>query len=162
MKEEVFTSDQTYFTTLGIAFLTGSEFSFKSLKPNQLPDGRLALDVYILREQEVLITKNYQDQDELRNMIFSGFSSLLHQTFGQTLVPSRQAYNQVLRPRSRLLPRRKAEQTANLETAKRRCTTPWHFEYRPLACIRPNIWNKRCRQRTVATNQENPDGRRTS
>ena len=96
MKQEIFTSDQTYFTTLGIAFLTGSEFSFKSLKPNQLPDGRLALDVYILREQEVLITKNYQDQDELRNMIFSGFSNLLSHTFGQTLVPSRQAYNQVL------------------------------------------------------------------
>ena len=96
LKQEIFISDQTYFTTLGIAFLTGSEFSFKSLRPTQLPEGRLALDVYILRNQQVLITKNYQDEDELRNMIFSGFSSLLHQTFGQTLVPSRQAYNQVL------------------------------------------------------------------
>ena len=96
LKQEIFMSDQTYFTKLGIAFVTSSEFSFKSLKPTQLPDGNLALDVYLLRNQEVLITKNYQDQDELRNMIFPGFSNLLHRTFGQTLVPSRQDYNQVL------------------------------------------------------------------
>ena len=88
--------DQNYFTKLGIAFVTSSEFSFKKLQPAQLPDGNLVLDVYLLRNQQVLITKNYQDEDELRNMIFSGFSNLLFRTFGQTLVPTKEDYNQVL------------------------------------------------------------------
>ena len=88
--------DQNYHTKLGIAFVTSSEFSFKKLKPADLPSGNVALDVYLLREQEVLITKNYQDEDELRNMLFSGFSNLLFRTFSQTLVPIKQNFNQVL------------------------------------------------------------------
>ena len=88
--------DQNYHTKLGIAFVTSSEFSFKKLKPADLPSGNVALDVYLLREQEVLITKNYQDEDELRNMLFSGFSNLLFRTFSQTLVPTKQNFNQVL------------------------------------------------------------------
>ena len=88
--------DQNYHTKLGIAFVTSSEFSFKKLKPADLPIGNVVLDVYLLRNQEVLITKNYQDEDELRNMLFSGFSNLLFRTFSQTLVPIKEDFNQVL------------------------------------------------------------------
>ena len=55
-----------------------------------------AFNVYLLRGQEVLITKNFSDEDELRNMLFSGFSNLLLSTFSQTLVPTKQDFNQVL------------------------------------------------------------------
>ena len=96
LKQEIFTLDQNYYTKLGIAFVTSSEFSFKKLKPADLPIGNVVLDVYLLRNQEVLITKNYQDEDELRNMLFSGFSNLLFRTFSQTLVPIKQDFNQVL------------------------------------------------------------------
>ena len=61
-----------------------------------MPTGNIALDVYLLRNQEVLLTKNFADNDELRNMLFQGFSALLQTSFSQTLVPTKQDYNQVL------------------------------------------------------------------
>ena len=88
--------DQNYHTKLAISFVTSSEFSFKKLTPTDLPSGNVALDVYLLRGQQVLLTKNFSDEDELRNMLFPGFSSLLLSTFSQTLVPTKQNFNQVL------------------------------------------------------------------
>ena len=88
--------DQSYHTKLAISFVTSSEFSFKRLTPGNLPNGNIALDVYLLRNQEVLLTKNFADNDELRNMLFPGFSTLLQASFSQTLVPTKQDFNQVL------------------------------------------------------------------
>ena len=88
--------DQNYHTKLGISFVTNSEFSLKKLTPTNLPNANVALDVYLLRGQEVLITKNFHDEDELRNMLFSGFSNLISRTFSQTIVPTKQDFNQVL------------------------------------------------------------------
>ena len=88
--------DENYHTKLSISFVTSSEFSFKRLKPSDLPSGNIALDVYLLRGQEVLLTKNFADNDELRNMLFPGFSNLLQNSFSQTLVPTKQDFNQVL------------------------------------------------------------------
>ena len=61
-----------------------------------MPPGNIALDVYLLRNQEVLLTKNFSDNDELRNMLFDGFSALLQASFSQILQPTKQDYNQVL------------------------------------------------------------------
>ena len=88
--------DQNYHTKLSISFVTSSEFSFKRLTPSDLPNGNIAPDVYLLRGQEVLLTKIFADNDELRNMLFPGFSTLLKNSFSQTLVPTKQDFNQVL------------------------------------------------------------------
>ena len=61
-----------------------------------MPPGNIALDVYLLRNQEVLLTKIFSDNDELRNMLFDGFSALLQASFSQILQPTKQDYNQVL------------------------------------------------------------------
>ena len=54
-----------------------------------------SVDVWLLRNQEVLITKGTID-DQMINMFFPGFSATVLQNFGQTIVPTKQPYNQAL------------------------------------------------------------------
>ena len=48
-----------------------------------------------MRDQEILITKGTID-DQMINMFFAGFSATVLQNFGQTIVPTKQPYNQAL------------------------------------------------------------------
>ena len=48
-----------------------------------------------MRDQEILITKGTID-DQMVNMFFAGFSAAVMRIFGQTVVPTKQPYNQAL------------------------------------------------------------------
>ena len=74
-----------------MSFITAAGVSFKTLNPNNLPADNVALDVYLLRGQNLLLTKNYAFNDEVLNMIFSGFTTLI-----KTVVPVSRDFNQVL------------------------------------------------------------------
>ena len=85
-----------YKTRLSLAFITASAFDFKNYKPNTLPLTKQAVDVWILRDQTILLTKNSNSEDSMVNMLFPGFTSTLRNTFGQTVIPTRQPFNQGL------------------------------------------------------------------
>ena len=54
-----------------------------------------SVDVWLLRDQEILITKSTID-DQMVNMFFPGFTATVLRIFGQTVVPTKQPYNQAL------------------------------------------------------------------
>ena len=76
--------------------MTGSSFDFKALRRNSLPSENQSIDVWILRGQEVLLTKGSKHDDEVVNMMFSGFSTSMHTNFAQVVTPTKQNYNQGL------------------------------------------------------------------
>ena len=60
-------------TRLNIIFMTSSAQDLNQLNPKDLPKIPSAIDVWILRDQEILITRNWDTEDQLINMDFSGF-----------------------------------------------------------------------------------------
>ena len=85
-----------YKTRLSLAFITASSFDFKNYQPNTLPLTSQAVDVWILRDQTSLLTQNSKIEDSMVNMFFPGFTATLRRTFGQTVIPTRQPFNQGL------------------------------------------------------------------
>ena len=90
------TSNGNFVTKLSLAFMTASSFDFKSLRKETLPTQSVSIDVWILRDQEILLTKNSKQDDEIVNLMFSGFSKTMERIFAQTVTPTKQAYNQGL------------------------------------------------------------------
>ena len=85
-----------YKTRLSLAFITASSFDYKSYQPSSLPLTSQSVDVWLLRGQTVLITKNSKTEDSMVNMFFPGFTSTMQRTFGQSVVPTKQPFNQGL------------------------------------------------------------------
>ena len=81
---------------LDIAFMTSSSYDFKHLDPSNLPAVPTSVDVWILRGQDILITKDYSSEDQIINMKFTGFKQTIARIFSQTVVPTVQNYNQGL------------------------------------------------------------------
>ena len=85
-----------FMTRLSLAFITASSFDFKSYQPSTLPLTSQSVDVWLLRDQTVLITKNSRTEDSMVNMFFPGFTNAMRETFGQTVVPTQKPFNQGL------------------------------------------------------------------
>ena len=83
-------------TRLKIIFMTSSAQDVDQLDPNDLPKVPTALDVWILRDQAVLLTKNWNAEDQVINMDFTGFKDLIQTRFSQTLSPTSKPYHQCL------------------------------------------------------------------
>ena len=86
----------TFETRLSLAFITSSAFDFSQYKKNALPSTKQAINVYILRDQAIILTKNFNTDDSMINMLFNGFTRTLRAEFGQDVVPTTQPYNQGL------------------------------------------------------------------
>ena len=86
----------TFETRLSLAFITDSAFDFSQYKKNALPNTKQAINVYILRDQSIILTKNFSTDDSMINMFFSGFTRTVKTEFGQDVVPTTQPYNQGL------------------------------------------------------------------
>ena len=54
------------------------------------------MNVYILRDQEIILTKNFNTDSSMINMFFPGFTKIMLEEFGQNIVPTKQSYNQGL------------------------------------------------------------------
>ena len=97
MKGELYlNADGNYVTRLALAFMTGASFDFKALRKNSLPSTSQSIDVWLLRGQEVLLTKGSNKEDEVINMMFSGFTSTMSTNFAQDVTPTKQNFNQGL------------------------------------------------------------------
>jgi hypothetical protein len=97
LKKEINTNEnEKIMTRLDIAFMTGSSYNFKQLTPANLPSVATSIDVWILRGQDILLTKDWAADDQIVNMKFIGFKEQISTTFSQTLLPIVQPFNQGL------------------------------------------------------------------
>ena len=55
-----------------------------------------ALDSWILRDQKLVLTHNWDTKDEIVTMIFTNFTAEIFVKFSQDVVPSTKSYNQAL------------------------------------------------------------------
>ena len=78
------TTEGVILTRLDFAFMTDSTFNFGTMDPNHLPTSPTALNVYILRNQSILMT-NIMHTDNTMNLEFAGFKNQIDTTFGQTI-----------------------------------------------------------------------------
>ena len=76
--------------------MTSSAIRMDDLDPNNLPQIPTALDMWILRDQNLVLTVNWDKNDEIINMDFQGFEQQIQNTFSQTLSPQSRPYNQGL------------------------------------------------------------------
>ena len=82
LKKEIhFNDNNMIMTRLDIAFMTGASFDYKFLKPDNLPSVASSIDVWILRGQDILLTKDWAADDQIVNMKFTGFSHSISNTF---------------------------------------------------------------------------------
>ena len=97
LKKEIYVNeDEKIMTRLDIAFMTGSSYDFKRLKPSPLPSVDTSINVWILHGQDILLTKDWAANDQIVNIKFIGFSQSISTTFSQTLTPTVQPFNQGL------------------------------------------------------------------
>ena len=68
----------------------------KLLVPSNLPSTPCAIDVWILRGQDIILTKGWKAEDEIVNIKFDGFKQQIATIFSQTITPTVQPYNQGL------------------------------------------------------------------
>ena len=66
------------------------------LQPAALPILPTAIDLWILRDQEILLTQDWLAEDQVINMNFSGFETQVKTVFSQSLKPTVQPFNQGL------------------------------------------------------------------
>ena len=96
LRKEIYQDDNYNFhAKVHIIFMTSSAHTFALLDPSNLPTESIAIDVWILRNQNVILTTKYQSDSGL-NWQFSTFTQGLKSRFQQSITFSQQAYNQVL------------------------------------------------------------------
>ena len=66
------------------------------LKPARLPTQPMSLDIFILRDQNIVLTVNWVTSDQVVTMDFPGFIKVLNDRFSQTVTPVQKPYNQAL------------------------------------------------------------------
>jgi hypothetical protein len=97
LKQEIHINENNKtMTRLDIAFMTGSSYNFKQLTPSNLPTMATRIDFWILRGQDILLTKDWEADDQTVSMKFSGFSKQISDTFSQTLLTEVQPFDQGL------------------------------------------------------------------
>ena len=96
LRHEVYL-DKTYryHAKLPIIFMASAALNFATLKPNNLPDSDAAVDVYIIRGQDVILSQFFHNDTAL-NWQFDKFVTDFKNRFNQDIVVSKQNYNQIL------------------------------------------------------------------
>ena len=75
LEKEIYQDEQFNFhAKISIIFMTNSANTFALLDPENLPTGNTAIDVWILRNQKVILSKEY-DADSGLNWQFSTFET---------------------------------------------------------------------------------------
>ena len=96
MKKEIYQNENyDFYAKVHIIFITSSAHTFALLDPANLPTQPIAIDVWILRNQNVILTTKYQSDSGL-NWQFSTFTQGLKSRFNQDITFTKQAFNQVL------------------------------------------------------------------
>ena len=84
-----------YHAQVHLIFMSSAAFNFALLEPSALPTSNVAIDVWVIRNQDVILTQHYQHDAGL-NWQFPKFIADLQVRFDQTISVQRQDFNQVL------------------------------------------------------------------
>ena len=96
MKNEIHEVENGDFRTrLHIIFMTSSAKSVDELEPDDLPSIPTSLDIWILRDQSILLTTNW-NHDEIIYIKFAKFENMTRHQFKQRLLPKTVNFNQSL------------------------------------------------------------------
>ena len=96
LKKEIYQDEQFNFhARIHIIFMTNSAHTFALLDPANIPTSDIAIDVWILRNQKVILSTVYEADSGL-NWQFSTFETNLKTDFQQDITVTTQDYNQVL------------------------------------------------------------------
>ena len=96
LKDELHTDKNgTIYTRLDIIFMSSAATDFASLDPTNLPKIPTSLDIWVLRDQSIILTKKMLS-DEAMNLQFESFIDSIKTTFGQTITVQKQPFNQAL------------------------------------------------------------------
>ena len=87
------TEDGRFCAKLNIIFMCSAPLRVGDLIPGNLPAENVSLDMYILRDQEIVITSNWVTSDETITMDFDGCVTAIIDRFSQTLTLIKQPYN---------------------------------------------------------------------
>ena len=79
-------------TRLDISFMTSSAYNYKDLQPAALPILPTAIDLWILRDQAILLTRDLAG-DKVINVNFTGFETQVNTVFSQSLKPTVKPFN---------------------------------------------------------------------
>ena len=88
-------TEYQYYAKVHIIFMSSSAFNFALLEPTDLPSSNVAIDVWVIRNQDVILTQHYQHDADL-NWQFPKFIADLKMRFEQTISVQKQDFNQVL------------------------------------------------------------------
>ena len=96
LKEELSIDENgTIYTRLDIIFMSSAATDFAILDPTNLPKVPTSLDIWVLRDQSIILTKKMLS-DKAMNLQFTSFVESIQTTFSQTITVQKQPYNQAL------------------------------------------------------------------
>ena len=76
--------------------MSDSAFPHKYLVPSELPQEPTALDAWILRGKNIILSKKHNADDQIINLTFEGFQQTIQEVFHQTLTIEVTEYNRCL------------------------------------------------------------------
>ena len=76
--------------------MTDSAHQLKYLNSADLPEHPLALDAWILKGKEIILSKDQIEDDQLINLDFDEMKLTIQRAFGQTIEIEKQDFNQCL------------------------------------------------------------------
>ena len=59
-------TEHQYHAKVHIIFMASSAFNFALLEPTDLPSSNVAIDVWVIRNQDVILTQHYQHDAGLK------------------------------------------------------------------------------------------------
>ena len=74
--------------------MANSALNFATLEPNDLPSSHVAIDIYVIRNQDVILSQFYHNDTAL-NWQFPQFVADFKMRFDQTISVTKQDYNQI-------------------------------------------------------------------
>ena len=93
LKDELNEKEDGFLVKPALGFISNALFSFPNIDPNNLPIGNIALNVFVPKEQPIMLVLL---ENSLSVMEFAQFSSILSATFSQKLTPLVSPHHHIL------------------------------------------------------------------
>ena len=95
LKEEINKNEHYFSAPLNIIFLCSAPISLNDIDPSKLPESPTALDMYVLKNQNIVLTTTWIT-DLTITMNFANCKKEIFDRFSQTLILTQKPYNQAL------------------------------------------------------------------
>ena len=95
LKEEIIKDEHYFSAPINIIFICSAPISLNDIDPANLPTNPTALDMYVLRNQNIVLTTTWMI-DQTITMNFANCIKEINDRFSQSLVLKKKPYNQAL------------------------------------------------------------------